>query len=185
MNMTKGVRPRVAILAGALMALALTAVPFLGTAQDATPDASPVAADSELLAQGEAIYTSVCIACHQPDGKGIPGIYLPLAGNPLLTTEDPTYFIDVVLNGRGGMPRFDTTYEDEEIAAVISYIRQAWENDVGPITAEQVAEVRAQSEEAMAEDAPEDPVEMQATPGGQAPSDQADESNNEDEDSED
>jgi hypothetical protein len=57
--------------------------------------------------------------------------------------EDPTYLITVILNGRGGMPRFDTTYSDEQVAAIASYVRQEWENDAEPVTAEQVAAVRA------------------------------------------
>lgn len=125
-----------------LLAVSLTllaSIPLLGAARQ--DDASPVADD--LVAQGEVIFNNVCIACHQPDGKGIEGIYLPLAGNPLVTLEDPTYLITVILNGRGGMPRFDTTYSDEQVAAIATYVRQAWDNDAAPVTAEEVAAVRA------------------------------------------
>jgi cytochrome c6 len=130
---------RLLVLVGTLAAAALLSIPLLGTAQD---NASGDREAAEQLAYGEAIYTSVCIACHQPDGMGIQGIYLPLNNNPLLTGEDPTYFISTVLTGRGGMPNFNYIYDDQEIAAVISYVRQAWDNDAGPVTAEQVAEVR-------------------------------------------
>ena len=57
--------------------------------------------------------------------------------------DDPTYIITVILNGRGGMPRFDTTYSDEEIAAIATFVRQKWDNDAPAVTAEQVAAVRA------------------------------------------
>lgn len=127
-------------------------VPLIVTAQDATPAASPAA--EPLLARGEEIYNTVCIACHQPDGKGIEGIYLPLAGNPAVTLEDPTYLITVILNGRGGMPRFDSTYSDEEIAAIATFVRQNWENEASAVSAEQVAAVRA-SFEAPAVETPE------------------------------
>jgi mono/diheme cytochrome c family protein len=124
----------------AIVALTLVAsVPLMGAARQ--DDASPMAND--LVAQGEVIFNNVCIACHQPGGKGIQGIYPPLAGNPLVTLEDPTYLITTILNGRGGMPRFDTTYSDEQVAAIASYVRQAWENDAAPVTAEEVAAVRA------------------------------------------
>ncbi len=137
-------RNRAIILLAILVLAAAASVPFIVSAQDATPStASPVPSDDPVLVRGEEIFNNVCIACHQPDGKGVEGIYLPLAGNPLVTLEDPTYLITVILNGRGGMPRFDTTYSDEDVAAIATYVRQAWDNDAAPVTAEQVAEVRA------------------------------------------
>jgi mono/diheme cytochrome c family protein len=162
MNTPMRFRQRAAILAAVLMALTLAALPFLSTAQDATPEATPVADEADLLEAGERIYTNVCLACHQPDGKGIEGIYPPMAGNPLITGDEPTYFVRTVLNGRGGMPRFDTTYDDEETASVATYVRQAWENDAGPVSPDQVAEIRAESEAELEAATP--------TPEGQAPS---------------
>jgi mono/diheme cytochrome c family protein len=121
---------------GIVMLLAVGAtVPLLVSAQDATPGASPVAETDPVLARGEEIFNTVCIACHQPDGRGIEGIFLPLAGNPLVALDDPTYLITTILNGRGGMPRFDSTYSDEDIAAIATWVRQAWDNDASPVTA--------------------------------------------------
>jgi hypothetical protein len=77
-----------------------------------------------------------------------------------VTLEDPTYLITVLLNGRGGMPRFNTTYDDEELASIGTYVRQTWENDASAVTAEQVAEVRASFEI---------PDEPEGTPEGQIP----------------
>lgn len=141
MRITRSPINRLLALVATLAAAAILSIPLLGTAQDSTPGADREA--TEQLAYGEAIYSSVCIACHQPGGTGIEGIYLPLNNNALLTGDDPTYFISTVLTGRGGMPNFNYIYDDEEIAAVVSYVRQAWDNDAGPVTAEQVAEVRA------------------------------------------
>jgi len=139
MNRLTGVQQRLAILGmTSLAALAVLAMPFGGRAQDATPAMS----EAELLQEGEQIYSSVCTACHQPGGEGVPGIFLPLDGNPLITSDDPTYVISTVLTGRGGMPRFADIYSDEEVAAVVTYIRQEWSNNASPVTAEQVAEVR-------------------------------------------
>jgi mono/diheme cytochrome c family protein len=143
MNIRSLPQARGAVL-GVLTLLAMViGVPLIVTAQDASPQASPVA-DDPLLARGEDIFNTVCIACHQPDGKGIEGIYLPLAGNPAVTLDDPTYLITTILNGRGGMPKFDTTYSDEDIAAIASYVRQAWDNDAPPVSPDEVAAVRAQ-----------------------------------------
>jgi cytochrome c6 len=142
MNLANSVRKRLAIM-GAVLALTIaSAIPLIGMAQG--DGSSPRMTETELLQEGERIYENVCIACHQADGNGIAGIYLPLNNNPLITLDDPEYLITTVLNGRGGMPRFDNTYDDEEIAAIVSYIRQAWDNDAPPVSAEEVADVRAQ-----------------------------------------
>lgn len=112
--------------------------PYVSDAQESTP-----ASSATQLAMGEKIFGNVCIACHQPGGAGVPGIFPNLAGNPLITTDDPTYVITTVLNGRGGMPRFAGNYNDEEIAAIVTYIRGSWGNTGAPVTAEEVAKVRA------------------------------------------
>ena len=154
---TPGMR---AVILGTLLILTLAVgVPYMVTAQDASPAASPAGEDNPVLARGEEIFTTVCIACHQPDGKGIEGIYLPLAGNPAVILEDPTYLITVILNGRGGMPRFESTYDDEEIASIATYIRQTWGNSASEVTPEQVAAVRATYQ-----------VSAVVTPEGQIPS---------------
>ena len=164
MSLSSTIRQRIAVLTVVTLAvMAVAATPFLGQAQDATPAPS----EEEMLQQGKAIYTNVCIACHQPDGKGIAGIYYPLAGNPLVTADDPTYVISTVLNGRGGMPRFNSTYDDTEIAAVLTFARQEWGNDAGPVSPEQVTKVRHQTQAELEEALP--------TPEGQVPGSDVDE----------
>jgi mono/diheme cytochrome c family protein len=150
---------RAAILGSILILTLAVGVPYMVTAQDASPQASPAGETDPLLARGGEIFSTVCIACHQPDGKGIEGIYLPLAGNPAVTLEDPTYLITVILNGRGGMPRFDSTFDDEEIASIATYVRQTWGNAAPAVTVEQVAAVRANYQ-----------VSAVTTPEGQIPS---------------
>lgn len=142
MNIAHSFRARVGILLGALALMSLAAIPLIGTAQDTRP--SGQLSEEWLLSEGEHIWNTVCIACHQPDGKGIEGIYLPINGNPLVTTEDPTYLVSTILTGRGGMPTFANIYTDEEIAAVATYLRQAWEHDAGAVDAVFVSEVRAE-----------------------------------------
>lgn len=154
-------RTRAVVLGFLSILTLLIGVPLIVNAQTASPQASPAGASDPALVQGEQIFNNVCIACHQPDGKGIEGIYPMLAGNPAVTLEDPTYLITVLLNGRGGMPRFNTTYDDEELASIATYVRQTWENDASAVTAEQVAAVRATFEV---------PDEPEVTPEGQVPS---------------
>jgi mono/diheme cytochrome c family protein len=122
--------------------LLAAAPPFLGFAQSSTPPAG-TSVDADLVEQGQQIYDNVCVACHQPGGIGVAGIYPTLAGDPLVTLEDPTIVITTVLYGRGGMPRFNAIYSDEEIASVVSYIRSAWGNDATAVTAADVATLRA------------------------------------------
>ncbi|MGC4108543.1 MAG: cytochrome c [Thermomicrobiales bacterium] len=142
-----------------LVAIVLAGVaPYISDAQESSPAAT---ATSDQLAMGEKIFGNVCIACHQPGGAGVPGIFPNLAGNPLVTLDDPTYVITTVLNGRGGMPRFAGTYDDEQIAAIVTYIRSAWGNTGAPVTAEEVAKVRADTSVV--------PPTGVATPDGQVP----------------
>lgn len=173
-------RFRVALLTIGLLALSLIVSPFMGIAQQATPE--PVLED-ELLERGEIIFANVCASCHQPGGEGVEGAFPALAGNPIVTLEDPTVVTQVVLYGRGGMPRFNTAYDDEDIAAVVSYIRGGLaENDADPITPEFVAELREEVEGAVPEE--DEAEEEDATPvaqEGQEPSDEAEDADEEEE----
>lgn len=141
MTYRSSVRNRILTLVGAVGLMGAAAFPLMGLAQNSSPVASP--ASGSLISEGELIYKNVCIACHQPDGKGIEGIYLPLDGNPLVAGDDPTYLVSTVLTGRGGMPTFANLFSDEEIAAVSSYVRQEWSNDASEVSVEQVADVRS------------------------------------------
>lgn len=138
--MGTSMRSRITALLSIIGVTLLIAIPLLSTAQDATPESEMT--EEQMIQRGASIYYTVCVACHQVDGNGIPGVYLPLNQGGLINLDDPTLFIHTVLFGRGGMPRFNTTYTDEEIASVITFIRQEWDNDSGPVTTEEVSSVR-------------------------------------------
>ncbi len=91
---------------------------------------------------GKALYEKHCASCHQANGQGMPPTFPALAGNDRLA--DTEYVIKTVLHGKPGtaMPPFADKLSDEEAAALISYIRTAWGNDFGPVTAEEVARLR-------------------------------------------
>jgi cytochrome c6 len=164
-------RFKVALLTIGLLTLSLVISPFMSIAQQATSE--PVLED-ELLERGEIIFANVCAACHQPGGEGVEGAFPALAGNPLVTLEDPTVVTHVVLYGRGGMPRFNTAYNDEDIAAVVSYVRGGLaENDADPITPEFVAELREEVEGAVPEEVEEEEEATPVAQEGQEPSDEA------------
>ncbi|WP_134645879.1 cytochrome c oxidase subunit II [Vibrio diabolicus] len=86
----------------------------------------------ELMSQGESIYTSRCAVCHQASGEGIPGAFPAIKGSPIATGPISEH-IDVIVNGRPGtaMQPFSNQLSDKEIAAVITYQRNAWGNDTG------------------------------------------------------
>jgi mono/diheme cytochrome c family protein len=78
---------------------------------------------------GEAVYRSVCAGCHMPDGSGASGAasYPPLTNDPRL--EAPGYPIAMVLKGRKAMPPFGQTLTNEQVAAVVNYIRTHFGNE--------------------------------------------------------
>jgi mono/diheme cytochrome c family protein len=91
---------------------------------------------------GQAQFLSSCSACHQPTGQGIKGAFPALAGDAFVQGE-PSAVIGRVLNGRAGMPRFKGDLNDDQIAAVVTFIRSAWGNHASPVTPADVAAVRS------------------------------------------
>ncbi|RTE86475.1 MULTISPECIES: cytochrome c oxidase subunit II [Gammaproteobacteria] len=86
----------------------------------------------QLMETGRNIYLAQCAACHQPNGQGIPGVFPRLAGEGV-SVGDRTQHIDIVVNGVSGtaMQSFQNSLSMSEIAAVITYERNAWGNDTG------------------------------------------------------
>jgi cytochrome c oxidase subunit 2 len=80
----------------------------------------------ELKQRGEKVYAANCIACHQANGKGIPGTFPALDGSPVVNGPRAEQ-INLVLNGRKAMPSFKQL-SDTEIAAAITYTRNNWSN---------------------------------------------------------
>lgn len=92
---------------------------------------------------GEAIYKGVCQDCHMPDGKGAvgAGMYPALAGNKKLA--EPGYPISVVINGLRSMPSFAKSFDDQQIADIVNYIRTHFGNHyTDKVTPEQVKTAR-------------------------------------------
>jgi mono/diheme cytochrome c family protein len=92
---------------------------------------------------GEAIYRSICQGCHMPDGKGATGAgtYPALANNARL--GGAPYPIVVVLSGRKDMPAFGRMLDNEQVAAVVGYVRTHFGNAYAdPVSAELVDSLR-------------------------------------------
>jgi mono/diheme cytochrome c family protein len=77
---------------------------------------------------GEDLFSNICQGCHMPDAKGAigAGAYPALASNPRLAAA--IYPITVVLHGQRAMPPFGEALTDEQIAAVLNYVRTHFGN---------------------------------------------------------
>ena len=108
----------------------------------AADDPSKVWTLDEIRARGEKVYAANCVACHQANGKGTPPAFPPLDGGKL-TTGPKAGHIDIVLNGKAGtaMAPFAKQLSDTDIAAVVTYERNAWSNKSGEVI--QPAEIKA------------------------------------------
>jgi len=113
----------------------------------------PSAQAEVLYGQGRKIYEKRCVDCHQRHGEGVPRIYPPLVNNEAILMPYPINAIRIVVNGgfppstHGnprpyGMPPFGQDLSDNEIAAVVSYVRQSWGNHAAPVSPAEVSSAR-------------------------------------------
>jgi mono/diheme cytochrome c family protein len=105
------------------------------------------------MTAGAAVYTHICIACHEAGGEGAPRIYPPLPGNANLQSANPASMLRIILDGAqtvttprapntGTMPAYAGKLSDQEIADVASFIRNSWGNAAPAVTPEQVKKAR-------------------------------------------
>ncbi|MBN9427013.1 MAG: cytochrome c [Burkholderiales bacterium] len=128
---------------------------FLKSLPPSEPRRRPAAppASGELMKRGAVLYERHCADCHGADGQGQPHAYPPLAGNRAVTLEPPANALRIVLHGGYapataanprpfGMPPFAAQLADDEIAAVVSYIRAAWGNRGSEVRSVEVVRYR-------------------------------------------
>jgi mono/diheme cytochrome c family protein len=128
----------------------LSVVPPTPPGRSATDGAAPGSAEPTLSTgfrfaekSGEALYANVCQACHMPDGKGArgAGTYPSLAGDQNLAARG--YPILVVVNGQRAMPPIGLMMTDDQVAAVINYVRTHFGNTYqDAVTSDEVKSVR-------------------------------------------
>ena len=99
----------------------------------ATVDVNKEFTMDELKAEGEKVYAANCVACHQANGKGIPGTFAALDGSKIATGPKAEH-INIVMDGKAGtaMAAFKHL-SDVQIAAVVTYERNAWGNTAGDL----------------------------------------------------
>ena len=103
-------------------------------------------ARTELMAKGRAQYDQICAACHKVDGTGLPPMFPPLKGSSISVGKPISRHIALILNGVPGsaMQAYQSQLTDAEIAALVTYERNAWGNNTNDIVqAVDVAKVRA------------------------------------------
>jgi nitrite reductase (NO-forming)/hydroxylamine reductase len=158
------IRLQSAVLLGAACAFALAFTATSRAQQPATDAAAPQVHQAEVagagslaaqIADGKKVYDTICYACHQPDGKGMPGAFPPLAGSDYLL-GNPDRAAHVVVFGLTGevevngtrfnsvMPAM-TQLSDKEIADVLTYAMNSWGNKGGAVSTTNVAAARAKA----------------------------------------
>ncbi|WP_269929643.1 c-type cytochrome [Aminobacter sp. HY435] len=134
----QSMRPLGLLAAAALMIALSTPAAFADSA-------GVTLSDGDMFSEktGQELYANVCQACHMDQGQGAIGAgkYPALAKNQNL--ESGGYPVFVVLHGLKGMPPVGTMMSDEQVAAVVNYVRTNFGNDYkDPVTTEDVAGAR-------------------------------------------
>jgi mono/diheme cytochrome c family protein len=123
-----------------------------GAAGSLTP--VPLASSDPRMQAGEAIFTDTCSACHSRSGAGVEHLFPKLAGNVVAAQDDPASLIRIVIAGgraaateerptSPAMPSLGYRLNDDEVAAVVTYVRNSWGNAASPVSADTVKAVRS------------------------------------------
>lgn len=126
---------------------------YLKSLPPAAPEPRPGVPDRAAMRTGEAIFADACSACHLSQGNGQPRLFPPLAGDASVQSRDGTTLIRIVLQGSRSpatadkptphaMPAFGWKLNDQQVADVLTYIRNSWGNESKQIDASDVRALR-------------------------------------------
>jgi mono/diheme cytochrome c family protein len=116
--------------------------------------ANPRNKGDRVIAMGRDVFTKTCSVCHQPNGMGKPVTAPPLAGSEWVLAPGPNRIAHAILNGLTGpitvqgkdwnltMVPWKDVYDDEHLAATLTYIRNSWGNKAPPVKPEEIAAAR-------------------------------------------
>ena len=128
----------------------LARIEWPGKPGAAAPVVPLTAAEQARFAAGQEVYRNLCQACHQPDGRGAEKVAPPLLGSAL-TLASGGIPARILFNGKEGkvglMPPLGSVLSDEQIAAVLTYVRREWGQTGSPVDAAAVKEARAATTE--------------------------------------
>lgn len=127
---------------------------YLKSVPSRDTSSQPLSTTDPKMVAGQAIYRDVCSACHSLDGKGVSHLFPSLVDSAVAQSNDPTTAIRIILRGARsvatsaeptspGMPSFAWQLNDDQIAAVTTYIRNAWGNSASKVSADTVKERKA------------------------------------------
>ena len=140
--MQRGSKPGAAF--AMTLAAAFSLLSFAAYAQTTVSPRSGLSAGYRFFEMsGEELFANVCRGCHMADGKGATGAgtYPSLAGNGNLVSSG--YPVEIVVNGQRGMPPFGPMMNDDQVAAVVNYVRTHFGNHYpDAVTAEDVRTAR-------------------------------------------
>jgi mono/diheme cytochrome c family protein len=130
------------------IAIYLKSVPGKNTSPE------PLSATDPQMVAGKAIYRDTCSACHGLEGKGVSRLFPSLAGSAVAQSNNPTTAIRIILRGARsvatsaeptapGMPSFAWQLNNDQIAAVMTYVRNAWGNSGSKVSASAVEKRKA------------------------------------------
>lgn len=133
--------------------IAAIATYLLGTRDHPSEKIAPLAADNPAMKAGAAIYKDACAACHRDNGAGEIQLFPRLAGSAIVQSEDPTTLGRIVLEGSRAvatssaptapaMPAFAWRLDNDQVAAVLTYIRNSWGNAAPAVTGGTIAKQR-------------------------------------------
>lgn len=141
-----------------LSAAAFTSMAFQTAPKKQLP-VKPVAVGSAStvgasIQRGKQVYTVTCLACHQVDGGGVPHLNPPLDGATGVVSKDKARLVRIVLKGFDTREELDGEYysnnmaahadlSNQQIADVLTYIRNSWSNKAGAVTVAEVKAIRA------------------------------------------
>jgi mono/diheme cytochrome c family protein len=127
---------------------------YLKSLPGAPAPSTPLPADDPVMTAGGAIYRDQCSSCHGLDGKGTPYLFPDVADSSVVRSDDAGSAIRIVLRGARsvatpgeptspGMPAYGRTLSDEQVAAVLTYMRNAWGSPAQAVAPADVAKLRS------------------------------------------
>jgi mono/diheme cytochrome c family protein len=141
------------VVALALLAAAAGCAKSSNTTNAAASASAAAMKNPGSASDGATVYLTDCSSCHQTNGQGVSGAFPPLAGNAVVT-GNPVAVIAIVKDGLEGrvtvnnapysgiMPSWKGQISDDQIAAVIGYIRSSWTNHAGGVSVAQVEAIK-------------------------------------------
>lgn len=128
---------------------------LLAQSKKAAPKTASSSAVTAAVTRGKEVYTNVCLACHQADGSGVPNLNPPLIKTPWVLGGKPA-LVEMVLKGSQGKIEIDgdkfhntmpslSYLTDQQIADVLTFVRNSFGNKASLVTPAEVKTVRAKT----------------------------------------